>query len=136
MPWWRGVLECTTVNQASTLLWLKTIRIAFIIVENITILLHTKGQLISNVFLVSSVSSKKRTKTSRPEVSYSIIVVKSNSFVRFLEEIDDPKNQFEIKWPLQLCHFYCGILKKVGPTKQDFLAKNKSIYTRSIRLLA
>ena len=28
------------------------------------------------------------------------MVVKSNSFVRFLEEIDDPKNHFEINWPL------------------------------------
>ena len=36
-----------------------------------------KGQLISN--LVSSISSKKQTETRR-------IVVKTNSFVRFLEE--------------------------------------------------
>ena len=38
-----------------------------------------KGQVISKGFLVSSISYKKRTKTCR-------IVVKTNSFVRFLEE--------------------------------------------------
>ena len=48
-----------------------------------------KGQLISKWFLESLISSKKRTKTIR-------IVVKTNSFVRFLEEIDDSKNHFEI----------------------------------------
>ena len=48
-----------------------------------------KGKLISKRFLGSSISSKKRTKTSR-------ILVKTNSFVRFLEEIDEPKNHFEI----------------------------------------
>ena len=52
-----------------------------------------KGQVISKWFLGSSISSKKRTKTRR-------IVVKMNSFVRFLDEIDDPKNHFEINWPL------------------------------------
>ena len=44
-----------------------------------------------NVFLGSSISSKKRPKTS-------LIVVKLNSFVRFFEDI--PKNHFEINWPL------------------------------------
>ena len=43
----------------------------------------------------SSISSKKQTKTHR-------IVVKTNLFVHFLEENDDPKNHFEIKWPLVL----------------------------------
>ena len=42
----------------------------------------------------SSISSKKRTKTSR-------ILVKTNSFVCFLEEIHDPPNHFEITWPLR-----------------------------------
>ena len=47
-----------------------------------------KGQLISKRFFGgSSISSKKRTKTHR-------ILVKTNLFVRFLEEIDDPKNHF------------------------------------------
>ena len=50
---------------------------------------NSKGQLISKWFLGSSISSKKRTKTS-------LIVVNLNSFVRFLEEINDPKNHFEI----------------------------------------
>ena len=47
----------------------------------------TKGQLISKWFLGIVDFLQKRTKTSR-------LVVKSNSFVRFLEEIDDPKNLF------------------------------------------
>ena len=59
----------------------------------------------------SSISSKKRTKTSR-------ILVKTNSFVRFLEEIDDPKNHFEITWPLKhhtwVCfHIFKGKKNKV-----------------------
>ena len=48
-----------------------------------------KGQIILNDFLKPSISSKNRTKTS-------ITVVKSNSFVRFLEEIEDIKKHFEI----------------------------------------
>ena len=40
-------------------------------------------------------------KTNEKKSIWGIIVVKSNSFVRFLEEIDDPKNHFEINWPLQ-----------------------------------
>ena len=43
-----------------------------------------KGQLFSKRFLGSSISSRKRTKTSRH-------VSKTNLFVRFLEEIDAPK---------------------------------------------
>ena len=46
----------------------------------------------------SSISSKKRTKTIR-------ILVKTNSFVRFLEEIDDPINLFEINLPLPQVNF-------------------------------
>ena len=30
------------------------------------------------------------------------MVLKLNSFVRFLEEIDDPENHFEINWPLTI----------------------------------
>ena len=58
-----------------------------------------KGQLISKSFLRSSISSKKRTKTRRS-------VVKTNSFIRFLEEIDDTKNHFEITWPLVRIDFF------------------------------
>ena len=39
-------------------------------------------------------------KTNENKLTLGIIVVKLNSFVRFLEEIDAPKNHFEIKWPL------------------------------------
>ena len=52
-------------------------------------LLSLKGQMISKRFFLAEDSPKKRTKTRR-------ILVKTNSFVRFLEEIDDPKNHFEI----------------------------------------
>ena len=52
-----------------------------------------KGQLISKCFLVPSLSSKKRTKTSRH-------VVKTNLFVCFLEETSAWKNYFEFVWPL------------------------------------
>ena len=48
-------------------------------------------------FLVSSVSFKKQMKISLPEVSK---VVKSNLFVRFLEETSAWKNHFKFVWPL------------------------------------
>jgi hypothetical protein len=44
-------------------------------------------------FLVSSISPKKRT-------NEFIIVVKTNSFVRFLGEFEDTKSPFETIWPL------------------------------------
>ena len=55
----------------------------------------SKGQLISECLMVCSISSKKRTKRSRPEV-----LVKSNTFVHFLEELRIPKSTFEIILPL------------------------------------
>ena len=39
-------------------------------------------------------------KTNENKFTWGLIVVKLNSFVCFLEEIDDPKKHFEIKWPL------------------------------------
>ena len=36
---------------------------------------------------------------------HSTVVVKSNLFVSFLEEIDDPKNHFKINWPLDTYQF-------------------------------
>ena len=49
-----------------------------------------------NVFLVSSNSSKK------PEnnLTWGAVVVRSNFFVRFSEELKIPKIHFEIKWPV------------------------------------
>ena len=49
-----------------------------------------------NVFLVSSISSKKQTKKR-------CIVVKTNSFVRLLEEFTAWQFAFEINWPLIAC---------------------------------
>ena len=39
-------------------------------------------------------------KTKENNLTWGLIVVKLNSFVCFLEEIDDPKNHFENNWPL------------------------------------
>jgi hypothetical protein len=53
-----------------------------------------KGQLNSKWFfgVVNFLQKMNENKST-----LGIIVVKLNSFVRFLEEIDDPKNHFEIK---------------------------------------
>ena len=56
----------------------------------------SKGQLISKCLFGVVKFFQKRTKTSRPEVSYDIIVVQSNFFIRFLEELRIPKSPFEI----------------------------------------
>ena len=55
--------------------------------------------------MVSSISSKKKS-------TWGIIVVKSNSFVRFLEEIEDIKNHFEINWPLHSGAKCLALVKK------------------------
>ena len=52
-----------------------------------------KVRWFQNAFLESSISSKKRTKTC-------CILVKMNSFVRFLEEFTACQFAFEIYWPL------------------------------------
>ena len=54
-----------------------------------------KGQVISKGFLVSSISSEKRMNTHR-----IVYVVKTNSFVHFLEEFTTWQFAFEINWPL------------------------------------
>ena len=54
-----------------------------------------KGQLISKWFLVSSNSSKKR-------MNEFFLLLQRHVFVRFLEEIEDTKNHFEIIWPLPI----------------------------------
>ena len=65
-----------------------------------------------NVFLVSSISSKKRTKTHR-------IVVKTNSFVWFFEEFTAWPFAFEINWPLNRPLIFqkheCSIIKYSTP---------------------
>ena len=63
----------------------------------------TKGQLISKWFfgVVDFLQ-----KTNENKSTWGIIAVKSNSNVHFLEEIDDPKNHFEINWPLINKHFF------------------------------
>ena len=57
----------------------------------------TKGQIISKwYFGVFDFLQKSNENKS----TWGIIVVKSNCFVRFLEENEDTKNHFEIIWPL------------------------------------
>ena len=65
-----------------------------LIIEQVRLFKCAKGQIILKWFLASSISSNKRTKTSRHSS-------KKNSFVRFLEEFEDAKNHFEINWPLE-----------------------------------
>ena len=61
-----------------------------------------KGQKISKrFFFLAEDSSKKRTKTRR-------ILVKTNSFIRFLEEFMAWQFAFEINWPLACHHFILG----------------------------
>ena len=59
------------------------------------------------MFLMSSISSEKQTKTNNIEV-------KSNFFVRFLGELRIPKRPFEINWPLagvrSFIRAHCSIL--------------------------
>ena len=57
-----------------------------------------KGQLILKWFL--GVVDFLQKPTNEKKSTWGIIVVKSNSFVRFLEEINDPKNHLEINRPL------------------------------------
>ena len=62
----------------------------------------SKGQLISKWFF--GVLDFLLPKHQRKQVDLRyvcIIVVKSNSFVRFLEEIEDIKNHFDINWPIK-----------------------------------
>ena len=60
-----------------------------------------KSQLISKMFF-GVVDFLQKTNEKNP--IWGIIVVKPNSFVRFFEEIDDPKKLFEINWPLVALH--------------------------------
>ena len=56
-----------------------------------------KGQLISKcLFSVFKLFQK----TNENKSTWGIIVVKSNFFVRFLEELRTPESPFEINWPL------------------------------------
>ena len=58
----------------------------------------TKGQTISKwLFGVFDFLQE----TNENKSIKGIIVVKSNSFIRFFKEIDDPKDRFEINWHLE-----------------------------------
>ena len=46
-------------------------------------------------------------KTNENKSTWGIIVVKSNSFVRFLEETSVWKNHFDFVWPLDGAEFVC-----------------------------
>ena len=76
-----------------------------------------KGQLTSKcLFVVFNFFQNSNENKS----TWGIIVVKSNSFVRFLEETSAWKNHFEFVWPLvstlissrRVCiKFYCAVVK-------------------------
>ena len=68
-----------------------------ILPESRNIWQYPKGQLISKSFFGVIDFLQK---TNENKSTWGIIVVKSNLFIRFLEETDDPKNHFEINWPL------------------------------------
>ena len=59
-----------------------------------------KGQLISKWFFGVFNFLQKTNENNENKLTWGIIVVKSNSFVRFMEEIEEIKNPFEIIWPL------------------------------------
>ena len=62
----------------------------------------TKGQIISKWFFVVFDFLQKRNENRS---TWGTIVVKLNSFVRFLEEIEGIKNHFEVIWPLRPTSF-------------------------------
>ena len=65
--------------------------------------LQSKGQIISEWFFGVFDFLQK---TNENKSTWGIIVVNSNSFIHFLEEIKDTKNHFEIIWPLTI-NFIC-----------------------------
>ena len=67
-------------------------------------LVFSKGQIISKWFI--GVFDYLPEKTNENKSIWGIIVVKSNSFLPFLEEIEDIKTPFEIDWPLIKPTFY------------------------------
>ena len=73
---------------------------------------YVKVSYFQIVFLVSSLSTKKRTKTNRQ-------VVKSNFFVNFLEETLAWKNHFEINWPLKVRQFQNEFMKSSFVSKYE-----------------
>ena len=61
----------------------------------------TKGRIISKWFF-ECLRFPPRNEQKQVELRYHL--VKLNSFVRFLEEVKDTKNHFEIIWPLRAIH--------------------------------
>ena len=85
--------------------------------------LKIKGQIISKRFFLAEDSSKKRTKTRR-------ILVKTNSFVRFLEESSAWQFAFEINWPLIKVSCFGKLKSYILPAKKisqqgQYLRKKK-----------
>ena len=55
-----------------------------------------------------------------------------NYFVRFLEEIDDPKNFFKITWPLATLWAEIFIMKKGFPSTTKAFLQNNLLYLNKI----
>ena len=70
---------------------------AFDVLRILIIFYRLKGQLKKKKFF-GVVDFLQKTNESKS--TWGIIAVKSNLLVCFLEEIDEPKNHFEINWPL------------------------------------
>ena len=75
---------------------LKWMLLNFVSQENIALVI--KGQIISKGLFVILEFSQKRT-------NEFVVVVKTNSFVRFLGEFEDTKSSFENIWPLRFMYF-------------------------------
>ena len=82
----------------------------------------TKGQIISKCFLVSSISSKKRTK----EFDFTTMIPQVDlfSFV-FWRKSKTPKNHFEIIWPLPVPYHHSNS-KKAIPNSENKKSPGKT----------
>ena len=83
--------------------------------EDVCVAVHAKGEIISKCFFLAEDSSKKQTKTR-------CILVKTNSFVRFLEESLTWQFAFEINWPLRphVCRIFTFMCKFQPGTMASF----------------
>ena len=65
-------------------------------------------------------------KMNENKSNWGIVVVKLNSLVRFLEEIEDTKNHFEIIWPLMNNVSRCKA-KSLNPVNSKPLQKKQIV---------
>ena len=93
---------------------------------------NTKGQIISERLLVSSDSSRKQTNKFG---FFFLTVLKTNLFVRFLEEFEDTKKSFwnyltfsELKKQIVKPNYFCKLKLKISAkTKYKLLNLNEGM---------